>query len=311
MVWVKLDDKFHGHRKTLALFDGPIPGDAIALWTLANSWCGDQLTDGQVPIAFVRRSGLDKRAADELVRVGLWDRTEDGYAFHDWLARNKSREQVEKERAAALDRKANGKRTAEEVRAHGRKEFTRTNSEPPSGVRETVFPPDPTRPDPEEDLSGGGGADLNGSSGAQPASEPPPPLPQPIFDPEQQAPTEQDARAVSAAWHTAMHRVELDGMHAFASWRQAYETIAIGLARQSDPDALPEARVALCTWFWSAPDGPVARKVFTRTPNPGHLAKQITDDIRAAGRWWESLSDAKRAAYLAPRRAEPAREAAQ
>jgi hypothetical protein len=158
VVWVKLDDKFHGHRKTLALFDGPCPGDAIALWTLANSWCGDQLTDGKVPLAFVRRSGLDKHAADELVRVGFWIRTEDGYEFHDWLARNKSRETVEAERASANERKAKGKRPdgngsgggSPDGPKNGRATDARTSGEPSAKVRPTDFPPDPTRPDPTQ-----------------------------------------------------------------------------------------------------------------------------------------------------------------
>lgn len=306
MVWVKLDDKFHGHRKTLALFDGPCPGDSIALWTLANSWCGDQLTNGHVPLAFVRRSGLDKRAPDELVRVELWHRTEDGYVFHDWLARNKSRETVEKERADAVERKANGKRRSPDVPPNGRKGFARTSGEPPPTVRETFTPPDPTRPDPEDHESGGG--DLNGHHGAGGAPEPPP---QQLFGSGREGVSEADARLVSGAWHAAMQRVGVAAIHAFSSWRQAYETIALGLAMASDPDAIAEARVALCAWFWSAPDGPVARRAFKRTPDPGALAKRITDDVEAAGRWWSSLSDDQRAVYLAQRNGAAAQQAAQ
>lgn len=306
MVWVKLDDKFHGHRKTLALFDGPCPGDAIALWTLANSWCGDQLTNGQVPLAFVRRSGLDKHAADELVRVELWHRTEDGYVFHDWLARNKSRDQVEKERADALERKAKGRRPSRDVRANVRAEFARTDAEPPAVVRETFTPPDPTRPDPEEDLGSGGG-DLNGHHGAERGSEPPPPL-----EPEQQGVTEQDARAVTRAWHAAAQRRGLTAVHTFELYRRSYETIALALAAGADLEALSEARHALCLWFWVAPDGPVARKAFGRkTPTPDSLARRVTDDVNAAGAWWSSLTEQQRAGYLDPRRAHSPQQAAQ
>jgi len=148
VVWVKLDDKLHGHRKTLALFDGPCPGDSLALWTLAASWCGDQLTDGAVPHSFVRRSGLDKRAADELVRVGLWERTDEGFQFHDWLERNKSREKVENERRAALERKTNGA-----------KSLAKGSREPPANFdKGSPLPePDPI-PTRSEDASASSGA---------------------------------------------------------------------------------------------------------------------------------------------------------
>lgn len=119
MTWFRVDDKFHGHRKVLHLFDGPCPADAIALWTLAGSWCGDHLTDGAVPTSFVARSGLDKRAAAELVRVGLWERQEEGYHFKDWLVLNPSKEEVIANREKRSEAGKLGGRRSADARANG------------------------------------------------------------------------------------------------------------------------------------------------------------------------------------------------
>jgi hypothetical protein len=105
MTWFHVDDGFHSHPKTLSLFDGPCAGDAIALWAIAGSWCGQKLTDGHVPHAFVRRSGFDKRAAAELVRVRLWHEEEAGFVFHEWAENgNKTKAAVEAEREATRRR---------------------------------------------------------------------------------------------------------------------------------------------------------------------------------------------------------------
>lgn len=95
MTWFKTCDGFHSHPKTQALFEGPCPGDAIALFMLAGSWCAHELTDGAVPLGFVRRSGLNPNAAAELVRVRLFEEVGDGsFRMHDYLKYNPSREQV-------------------------------------------------------------------------------------------------------------------------------------------------------------------------------------------------------------------------
>lgn len=105
MTWFKVDDGFESHPKVLALYDGPCPADAIALWTLAGSWCGAKLTDGAVPRGYVARSP-HRAGAAELVRVGLWFETPDGFQFHQWLDKNPSREQVLAGREKTKERQA-------------------------------------------------------------------------------------------------------------------------------------------------------------------------------------------------------------
>lgn len=112
MPWFKVDDAFHEHAKVEALEADPVEhAVAIAAWTLVGTACARRLTDG-----IVTRSVLAKvlvswperqrfRAANALVRVGLWEPYEDGWRYHDWHDRNPSREDVVREREAAADRK--------------------------------------------------------------------------------------------------------------------------------------------------------------------------------------------------------------
>ena len=99
MTYFKVDDGIWGHPKFALLSN-----DAVALWTMAGSWCGRYQTDGHLPfqsLALVRGS---KQAAQELVDAGLWLTTPDGYLFHDWdhyqytKAENEARKQREREK---------------------------------------------------------------------------------------------------------------------------------------------------------------------------------------------------------------------
>ena len=106
MVWFRVDDGFCDHPKVEALLEGKHAEDAIALWTLAGSWCGKHLTDGEISASKVARLGIARheKAAAELVRVRLWEKTATGFRFHNWLERQLSRENVELTRAETAER---------------------------------------------------------------------------------------------------------------------------------------------------------------------------------------------------------------
>ena len=53
-----------------------------------------------------------------LVEAGLWARTADGYAIHDFLKYNPSRAEQDAKRAAACERMAKGRRSSREVQAN-------------------------------------------------------------------------------------------------------------------------------------------------------------------------------------------------
>lgn len=102
MTWFRVDDGFYDHPKVADL-----PDAAIALWTRAGSWCAKHLTDGAVPTRALRRFCDDPDvAAKALVDSGLWDRTVEGFLFHDWDNYQPSRDEVEERRADHARRQA-------------------------------------------------------------------------------------------------------------------------------------------------------------------------------------------------------------
>ncbi|MEU5477509.1 hypothetical protein [Streptomyces mirabilis] len=115
MPWVKIDDRFPSHRKIALLSDR-----AFRLHVSAICWCAENLTDGRISnreLALVAHVRGVKTTAQQLEAAGLWERTEDGWAIHDYLDYNPSREQVlveRKKNAArqeAFRKRRNGKPT--------------------------------------------------------------------------------------------------------------------------------------------------------------------------------------------------------
>ncbi|BBZ44733.1 hypothetical protein [Mycobacterium parmense] len=113
-MWSKLDDKLHSHQKArkAAL-------EAMGLWAVCLSYCGDQLTDGFVAAWYVAtwvpgRKGV--AIADRLVAAGLWERAErdgeQGWQVHDYLDFNKSREWVVANREATAQRQRDWRKRA-------------------------------------------------------------------------------------------------------------------------------------------------------------------------------------------------------
>lgn len=143
-MWSKIDDKLHSsqQQRTAGL-------EAMGLWTLGESYCGDQLTDGFIPAWFVIEKTGSKRKgvalADKLVAAGLWYRAvlvaEKGWNSVGYLDRNKSKEWVLADRAKTAKRLAEWRRKQAELVALAEQGNAVTN-----GVSNAL--PDPTRPDP-------------------------------------------------------------------------------------------------------------------------------------------------------------------
>ncbi|WP_228002171.1 hypothetical protein [Nocardia australiensis] len=100
MVWFNVDDTMAFHRKTIQAGN-----PAIGLWTRAGAWCASTLTDGFVPKAIARSLGTSAQAR-ALVRAGLWTEENDGYRFHEWEQRQRTKAEVESKREADRLRKA-------------------------------------------------------------------------------------------------------------------------------------------------------------------------------------------------------------
>lgn len=98
MPWVRLDDRFPSHRKVALLSDR-----AFRLYVSALCWSAENLTEGRVTdreLPLIARVRGPKAVANELETAGLWDRDGDGWAIHDYLEYNPSRDRVKEERAA-------------------------------------------------------------------------------------------------------------------------------------------------------------------------------------------------------------------
>lgn len=91
MPWVKLDDGCDEHPKLVGLSDG-----AFAAWVTGLLYCNRNRTDGFIPAAAAHRRlrGDGEETAEELVRAGLWERTDDGYRVHDYLDYQPSSDQA-------------------------------------------------------------------------------------------------------------------------------------------------------------------------------------------------------------------------
>src|SRR5579875_2673645 len=104
MPWFRVDDNLAMHHKAVAAGNA-----ALGLWVRAGSWSMQNLTDGHVPTAVVTMLGT-KTLAGKLVAAGLWVEVEGGYLFHEWSERQPTKAQLDADRKAAANRKAEWRR---------------------------------------------------------------------------------------------------------------------------------------------------------------------------------------------------------
>lgn len=113
MTWVKIDDGFFEHPKTLAVGE-----DAAFLFLAGLGYCNKNLTDGMIPKAMLRRltrrptRGLADRLCAVLVpgKGPYWHDRGDYYESHEYLAWNDSRATVLARRERDRKRKKDSER---------------------------------------------------------------------------------------------------------------------------------------------------------------------------------------------------------
>lgn len=145
ITWFKVDDTVWCHPKFLMLSDA-----AQSLWLRAGAWSAQTLTDGDVPsIAMTLLRGTDD-AADELVASGLWEQSDDGYRFHDWLKYQPSKDDVVAKRDATAERVRKWRESRNSVSNGVTNNVTNSVSNTVSNSVGNASPvptrPDPTRP---------------------------------------------------------------------------------------------------------------------------------------------------------------------
>ena len=102
MAWVRIEDTFPEHPKVETLSDG-----AFRLYVKALCYANRNLTDGHLPAIAVQAMGgpHHKRSAQSLVMAGLWEVVRGGFAVHDYLLFQPTRESVLKRRERDRNRK--------------------------------------------------------------------------------------------------------------------------------------------------------------------------------------------------------------
>lgn len=147
MAWFRVDDSFHTSRKVKS-----IPARqrfaAIGLWTIAGSWCSQELTDGHVPDYMIREWGATVKVVDSLVDSGLWDRVQGGFEFRSWVEYNPSKDRVRRERAASKARMDASRERRRNETAGQEADTTNVAPQQDRNTHEVLRRPDPTRPIP-------------------------------------------------------------------------------------------------------------------------------------------------------------------
>ena len=99
MVWFNVDDNLHDHPKARKA-----GLEAMGLWAMCGSFSAGYLLEGFVPKWKVEGYKNGPKLAQKLVAVGLWTEAEKdgepGWLYHQWEDRNRTKAQVEAERAA-------------------------------------------------------------------------------------------------------------------------------------------------------------------------------------------------------------------
>lgn len=109
MTWIKLETAFPRHPKVVGLSD-----KAFRTYIEGLCYCADLLTDGYIPTGIFNRPA----AITQLVDANLWIPAPDGHGYlvHDYLAYNRSRNDVERQRKAQAE---GGRKGAERRWADG------------------------------------------------------------------------------------------------------------------------------------------------------------------------------------------------
>ncbi|SDK80056.1 hypothetical protein [Arthrobacter sp. ok362] len=113
MAWFNADDKMHSHPKPRRA-----GLEAMGLWVLCGTYCTDYLTDGLVPAWYVESWPKGKQLAQKLIKSGFWVADDEDYRFLSWEEYQRTKKQVEIDKAKARERKAEWRKnrsgTAEE-----------------------------------------------------------------------------------------------------------------------------------------------------------------------------------------------------
>lgn len=147
MPWGKVDDNHYDHPKVLSI-PRAIRNAADGLYWRAISRCNRTLSDGWMTTGDLDVIDSDPELVEALVTAGLWERKSDGrLRVHDYLAHNKSKAEVLRERRAKVEAGRAGGLASGRTRTKQKPKQTGSRSEAGASVLvELPSSPVPTRP---------------------------------------------------------------------------------------------------------------------------------------------------------------------
>ena len=124
MVWFNVDDGFSTSPKVLGIQRTDRMA-AVGLWTFAGSWCAKHMTDGHFGSFMLDEWGADQVSVDALAGAVLWERTPEGFVFHNWAKWQRTREQIEAKRESERVRKDTYRKTRADEKANHEPDVSR------------------------------------------------------------------------------------------------------------------------------------------------------------------------------------------
>ena len=148
--YVQLVNEFYANEKVQELArSGRM--DAVGVFCMALTYCGDHLTDGFVPRrAMLYVIGATGEQVNALCDVGMLEAVDEGWIIHDYTVHNRTKEQVLHARADAKERKSKSRHHAT-VTSMSQRDIAVTSGQTPEHQNElskdNSTPPTPSKPD--------------------------------------------------------------------------------------------------------------------------------------------------------------------
>lgn len=116
--YVQLVNEFYANEKVQELArSGRM--DAVGVFCMALTYCGDHLTDGFVPRrAMLYVIGATGEQVNALCDVGMLEAVEEGWLIHDYTAHNRTKEQVLHARKKSAERVAKHRNESDVTALH-------------------------------------------------------------------------------------------------------------------------------------------------------------------------------------------------
>jgi len=157
MAWTRIDDKFLMNPKVQSA-----GAYGMALYLSGLIYCNTNLTDGFIPdVMLPVLCGLafqtpNKKGADVLVSLNLWERVDGGYLIHDFLSFNKSKQEIELINKRNAMNGAKNKRDAYQTATHLGTEMGTENISKPVPINPNTLNPNTLNPEKIKTTATGG-----------------------------------------------------------------------------------------------------------------------------------------------------------